>query len=82
MKYVIWILILAVSYFIGVFGFCQVIGSIQHRQRGFLFTIVIWVVILGGIYLLAKFFVPNKLTALYVGYGIALVQSLLAGKIE
>lgn len=82
MAYIIWILVLAASFFLGVFGFCQIIGSLQTKQRGFLITIMIWVVILGGLYLLARKLIPEKITALYVGYAISLVMSLSAGKIE
>ena len=82
MKYIIWIVILGLSYFIGTVGFCQIIGSLQHRQKGFLYTILVWVVILAGVYLLARYFVRNELSALYIGYAVSLVRSISVGKIE
>ena len=82
MSYIIWVAVLAVSYFRGVFWFCQIIGSIQTRQSGFLLTILFWVVILAGAYLLARRFASSQIIALYFGYGISLIQSLGAGKIR
>ena len=46
MYYVLWFVVLFLSFVVGVFGFCQIIGSIQTRQRAFLLTIVIWGAIL------------------------------------
>lgn len=75
----IWfIIVLAVSYILGLFGFAQIIGSIQNaRARGFMavITIVSWAAILfGGYYLVAHFFTNAK--PLFIGYGIAFISLL------
>lgn len=82
MYYVLWFVVLFLSFVVGVFGFCQIIGSIQTRQRAFLLTIVIWGAILVGGYFIVLRFLPDQMIALYVGYGISLVKSLTAGKIQ
>ena len=82
MYYVLWFAVLFLSFVVGVFGFCQIIGSIQTRQRAFLLTIVIWVAILVVCYFIVRRFLPDQMIALYVGYGISLVQSLTVGKIQ
>lgn len=82
MFYVLWFVVLGLSYVFGVFGFCQIIGSIQTRQRAFLLTILLWVAILVGIYFSVRHFLPKQIIACYVGYGISLAQSLAAGKIQ
>lgn len=70
----------------GCFGFCQIVGSLQQiRNRGFkltFITISIWVIILGGIYLLFKNNLPKYLFSLYFGYGYAFVATLSSGRIE
>lgn len=75
---VLFIIILAVSYILGLFGFAQIIGSIQNaRARGFMtvITIVSWVAILfGGYYLVAHFFTSAK--PLFIGYAVAFVSLL------
>ena len=82
MFYVLLVVVFCASYVVGVIGFCQIIGSIQTRQRAFLLTIVIWVAILVGGYFIVRRFLPDQMIALYVGYGISLLKSLTAGKIQ
>lgn len=82
MFYVLWFVVLSLSFVVGVFGFCQIIGSIQTRQRAFLLTILIWGAILVGGYFLVRRFLPDQMIALYVGYGISLFKALTSGKIE
>lgn len=82
MSIVLWIVLLVVSYVIGVLGFTQIIGSLQTRQKNFLVPLLIWLVILVGIYFAARKLLPDKMLALYVGYGVSLLQTLFAGKIQ
>lgn len=82
MSIVLWIVLLVVSYVIGVLGFTQIIGSLQTRQKNFLVPLLVWLVILAGIYLAARKLFPDKMLALYIGYGISLLQTLFAGKIQ
>lgn len=82
MSIVLWIVLLVVSYAIGVLGFTQIIGSLQTRQKNFLVPLLVWLVILVGIYFAARKLLPDKMLALYAGYGISLLQTLFAGKIQ
>lgn len=82
MGIVLWILLLAVSYFAGVWGFAQIVGSLQTKQKNFLVPILVWVVILAAIYFAARGLLHSEMSALYIGYGISLIQILLAGKIQ
>lgn len=81
-EYVLFFIALAVSFIVGTFGFCQIIGSLQTRQRAFLFTIVVWVVILAAVYFALRHFLPDQMTGCYIGAGLALLSTLKAGKIQ
>lgn len=58
MEILIFIVVLAVAFVIGVFGFCQIIGSFQNFHiRGVgmtAFTIILWAVILIASFFAAK----------------------------
>ena len=64
-------------------GWSQIIGSLQNftQRKGLLFTIVLWLAIMGvGAYFaIAKF---DGLIPLLIGYGVSLVMTLGKGKIE
>lgn len=77
----VW-LVLTGSYLLGVWGFCQIVGSIQTRQRGFLITITLWIMLLSIGVVLVRKLMPNQIATLCLGYLIALVSTLKAGKIE
>lgn len=86
MKFLMIGLIAMVGYFVGVFGFAQIIGSLQHiRMRSIsatIFTIGIWIIIfIGLIFLVHRFFYPYRIVY-YVVSGIAFIQILAAGKIR
>lgn len=73
----LFFIILIVSYVVGLFGFAQVLGSIQHaHERGAtmtLITIVINGVVLCGAYMLvAHFFTSVK--PLVIGYVISFLS--------
>jgi len=86
MKYLLFLVVLAGAYFIGVFGFCQIIGSLQNilvrPPMATVFTTVLWIGILLGVFFLVKHFLNSQIIALYIGYGISLVMALRAGKIS
>ncbi len=82
MFYVLWFIALVISYVVGVFGFCQIIGSIQTRQRAFLLTILFNAAVLVLVYFGIRRFLSEQITALYIGYIISLIQSLSAGRIR
>lgn len=81
-KILLWILLLAVSYFAGVWGFAQIVGSLQTRQKNFFLPILVWLVILAAVYFAARKLLPSEMSALYIGYGMSLIQILCAGKIQ
>lgn len=86
MEILIFIVVLAVAFVIGVFGFCQIIGSFQDFHiRGVgmtAFTIILWAVILIASFFAAKSFFADQLIAYYIGTGASFLMSLKAGKIQ
>lgn len=81
-----FIVIMIITWFVGVFGWAQIVGSLQNvKQRGIamtLFTISIWCLIMGGTaYVCLHFFAAHKI-ALCIGYGVSLVIILFSGKIQ
>lgn len=69
-----------VAYFIGVWGFCQVVGSIRAAKiRGAkltAFTTIIWLAILGGVAALVHALLYQHRIAYYIGTGISLISAL------
>ena len=74
------------GYFIGIWGWAQIIGSIQQfKNRGAkvsLTTIVIWVILIGAATALVFFLLPKYMIPYLAGLGIGLVNILLSGKIR
>ena len=74
------------GYYVGIWGWAQIIGSIQQfRNRGAkasFATILIWVVLIGAATAIVYFFLLKYLIAYLVGLGIGLVHILLSGKIH
>lgn len=78
-----FIIVIIVAWFIGVWGWCQIIGSIQNifTRKRLLFTLFSWIVIMiAGAHV--AIYVFDSWQALLIGYGISLLQVLSAGKIE
>lgn len=82
MNIVLIVVVLIVSWIIGVIGFSQIIGSLQTRQPNFFIPIIVWAVILLIEFLIVKTFLPAQLTAYGIGTAVALVTVLSAGKIQ
>lgn len=86
MDFVAMIGVAAAAYVVGVFGFAQIVGSLQNvRARGIgmtLFTIILWSAILAGGWFLMHTFAPSHSVAYYIATGVSLVQILGAGKIQ
>lgn len=82
MDYFWIIVVMVVSYFFGAIGFPQIIGSLQTHQRNWYITILLWVIILTGIYLLILSMLPQYKIACFIGAGAALLATLSAGKIQ
>ena len=74
------------AYILGVFGFAQIVGSLQNvRTRGMgmtLFTIILWSAILVGGWFLMHTFAPSHSVVYYIATGVSLLQILGAGKIQ
>lgn len=78
-----FIIIAAIAWIVGVFGWAQVIGSVQNiKERPNLWSpLILWAVIL----LVVAYIVVTKfagLMPLAIGYIISLIQILSSGKIE
>ena len=86
MNFVVMICVGIGAYVLGLFGFAQIIGSLQNiSRRGIaltLFTIVLWLLILIGGWFLMHTFAPSHRIIYYIATGISLLQILSAGKIE
>lgn len=84
MRFVMWFVVLALSFVLGVFGFAQITGSIRcWRIRGAgvsLFTIILWAALLsGGAFIVLRFF-SDYAVALYIAYAISFIATLGTGK--
>lgn len=78
-----FIIIVAIAWVVGVFGWAQVIGSVQNiKERPNLWlTLILWIAIL----IIVAYIVTTKfagLVPLGIGYIISLIQVLSSGKIE
>ena len=81
------ILVGIAGWVIGLFGWAQIIGSIQHAaERGAtktFITIVLWIVILAVFAgLFWKVFLTDYITAFLIGYAISLVMILMHGNVD
>ncbi len=78
-----FIIIAAIAWVVGVFGWAQVIGSVQNiKERPNLWlTLILW----NAILIIVAYIVTTKFTGLVplgIGYIISLIQVLSSGKIE
>lgn len=74
------------GYFIGIWGWAQIVGSIQQfRNRGpkaSFTTILIWLVLIGASTAIVYFLLPKYMIPYLAGLGIGLVNILVSGKIR
>lgn len=82
MQNIIFIVVVFVSFLVGIFGFAQIIGSLRTRQKNFMLPLIIWLAILVGEFFLARLIVMDYMNAFYIGTGIAFIIMLLQKKIE
>lgn len=78
-----FVIIAAVCWMIGVWGWAQIVGSLQNIavRKNLIFTMILWIVVMGlGAYFAVMKF--NGLVPMLVGYGISLVQILGSGRIS
>lgn len=77
------VLIAVIAWIIGVFGWSQIIGSLQNldRRKSLFFTLIVWIVILGAVAYIAivKF---NGQAPLIIGYAISFIQVKAQDRIE
>lgn len=86
MKYLIGFGVLVVAWLVGVFGFSQIVGSLQNirsRSTGATaFTILFWGAILAVVCFVAHRFFLDYRIVYYIGTGLSLLQVLSVGKIQ
>ena len=82
LSFLLFIAVYAATTIIGAVGWPQIVGSIRQFYPARLFTIVLWLAILGGGWYLCNHFFPSQIIALCIGYGITLVLTLREDKIE
>ena len=85
MQVVIFILVAIGAWLIGVFGWAQIIGSLQNlkiRVARMLLPLLLWLGIIVGTFFLVFKLLPTKIWAWVIGMGISLIQVLLQGKIK
>lgn len=83
-QYIIGFIFLVIAYFIGIFGFCQIVGSIACAVKGLrsskitAFTIILWVLILAVLTIVTLLFF-NKIYKIcyFVGLTFSLFIALL-----
>ena len=78
-----FLIVAVVAWIIGVFGWAQIIGSLQNikERSGLVITMILWIAIMG----VAAFLAVAKLGelwSLFIGYGISFFQVIRSGKIE
>ena len=86
MSIVLFVVVLAVSFIIGTFGFSQIIGSLQNvGVRGIgvtLFTIILWGAVIVGSFFLMKHIQPDKTLPFLIGMGASFIAVLSQGRIS
>lgn len=80
MKFVLFFVVLLLSFAIGTFGFCQIVGTIKYfkffKPSSAIFTMVLWLAILGFAFFSVVKWFNEQLVALYIGYAISFIISL------
>ena len=75
MEVLLFIVVLFLSFLVGIFGFCQIVGSLKFFKPQFLFTIILWIIILSIGFIIVLNFLSNYIIALIIGYAISLFFS-------
>lgn len=76
--------VLIPAFILGIFGFCQIIGSFQNinERPGLWGTILLWIAILGAGALFVVKYIPGQKFAMIIGYAASFITALGQGKIE
>lgn len=84
MDFLWFALVFVVTFFVNVFGFCQVVGSLRTiKIRGVgmtTFTLIIWLSILALLCLAVHVWLDNYKFAYYISVAISFLLSLNTGK--
>ena len=79
-------IVYSLLYFFAMFGFCQIVGSIQNRHlrsaRMTFATILIWTILLAISYLIIARFFPSMITIYYIALGVGFITSITSGHIQ
>ena len=77
------IIIGVIAWIAGVFGWSQIIGSLQNldRRKGLLVTMVLWILIMGAVAYVAVAKL-NGLWPLVAGYFVSFIQVKAQGRIK
>ncbi len=80
MNFLIFVAVLVVSFLIGAFGFPQIVGTLKYfrsfRTVQALYTIILWLAILGFYFFaVIKWLFVYKI-ALYIGFAVSFLMSL------
>ena len=79
-------IVYSLLYFFAMFGFCQIVGSIQNRHlrsASMTFaTILIWTILLAISYLIIARFFPGMITIYYIALGVGFITSITSGHIQ
>ena len=84
MSFILSILVLGISWLIGVVGWAQVVGGFQNLgiRSNMILTIIIWLAIIFACVFLVRQFFADKMLFCFIGLAISFVQVLMQGKIE
>lgn len=86
MKVIWFVAVAAAAWFVGIFGWAQIIGSIQHRYErrasATATTIIIWIVILAAVTVAVHSLLRQYFVAYLVGLGVSFLKILFSGRIE
>lgn len=71
--------VLVISFFLGTFGFSQIVGTLKYFRNfsigSALFTIIFWTAILGFGAFAVIAWLNDYAVGLYIGYGISFILS-------
>ena len=76
--FIVWL----ISYMIGGFGFVQIIGSIKTKQKHYMLTAILWVLILLAEFVLMKLIAGDYIKIFYIGTIISFLVALGQKKFE
>ncbi len=77
--FIINFIILTLSFLLGIFGFCQIVGTIKYinnfKLSSAIFTVILWQVILALGAFAVIYWLDEYIIALCIGYGVSFLLS-------